>query len=230
MNRKKLLSLLLIMLPVMALQAQDCRLFFPDESGSVREMSNFERKDKFTGKSIQEILDVNRSGGKVVVDVVTRIYDEDEVEISSHQLQILCENGVFKVDMSEYLGDMLKQYQDMDLEMSGDNLTFPSDISVGDNLGDASLNVKVSSGGITVMNMNVEIKNRNVEAREEITTDAGTFDCYKINYDMETKMGIMNMTTSATEWIAEGVGAVKTESYNKKGKLVSYSLLTDFEK
>jgi hypothetical protein len=40
----------------------------------------------------------------------------------------------------------------------------------------------------------------------------------------------MNIQTSAVEWIAEGVGIVKTESYNKKGKIESYQVLTKLER
>jgi hypothetical protein len=35
---------------------------------------------------------------------------------------------------------------------------------------------------------------------------------------------------SSKEWYAEGVGLVKSEIYNKKGKLMGYSELTSFEK
>jgi hypothetical protein len=36
------------------------------------------------------------------------------------------------------------------------------------------------------------------------------------------------MTVKATQWVARNVGAVKTESFDKNGKLVGYSLLTAF--
>jgi len=39
---------------------------------------------------------------------------------------------------------------------------------------------------------------------------------------------IMKMETSSTEWFSKEVGMVKSESYNKKGKLISYSLLTAY--
>jgi hypothetical protein len=69
--------------------------------------------------------------------------------------------------------------------------------------------------------------NRKVEALESITTPAGTFECYKLTYDMEIK-SMIKMTVKATQWVARNVGAVKTESFDKNGKLVGYSLLTAF--
>ena len=79
------------------------------------------------------------------------------------------------------------------------------------------------------MNMNIKILNRKVEASESVNTLAGTFDCYKITYDMEMK-SIINITTKGAEWIAKGVGVVKTEQYDKKGNLTGYTLLSKFEK
>ena len=103
-------------------------------------------------------------------------------------------------------------------------------MSVGDMLDDASMNLKVRSNGIQIMNMDVIISNRKVEAEEDVKTPAGSFECYKITYDTQSKTKIINMTTSSTEWMAEGVGVVKTENYNKKGKLAGYTLLTKLQK
>jgi len=39
-------------------------------------------------------------------------------------------------------------------------------------------------------------------------------------------MGFMNMETSTIEWLSPNVGAVRTETYDKKGNLESYRLLS----
>jgi len=79
------------------------------------------------------------------------------------------------------------------------------------------------------MDMATHIKNREVIGKETITTPAGIFDCYVISYniDLNTNMG-MSQSNSAKQWIAEGVGMVKQEDYNKKGEITSSSLLTSF--
>lgn len=81
--------------------------------------------------------------------------------------------------------------------------------------------------------MDFAIKNRTVAGQEEMTTPAGTFSCYKITYDMDMNVKVMGMgrTTNltGTEWIAEGVGMVRNEQYDKNGKLNSYSVLTKLE-
>ena len=79
------------------------------------------------------------------------------------------------------------------------------------------------------MTMKFDIKNRKVEKKESITTPAGTFVCYKVTYDMDMKV-LMRRSMKTAEWLAPGVGVVKTETYNQKGELEGYTELTKFVK
>ena len=224
-----LLSLLFLSLGIIVF-AQDCKIYFPDKVGAIREMSSYDKKDNFTGKTSQEILDVRNTTNGMSLDVKTIITDAEGNEFSNSEITLTCEDGVFKMDMSDYLSDMLESYQSMEIEMKGDNLNFPSGLKVGDMLDDASMDITILNNGMKFMNMQVVISNRQVLAKENVTTEAGTFDCFKISYDMETITKIIKVKASAIEWIADGVGVVKTESFNKKGKLSSYTLLTGLKK
>ena len=73
--------------------------------------------------------------------------------------------------------------------------------------------------------MTIYVTDRAVEARESLTTSAGTFDCIKITQKETTKM-IVKIQATSKEWYAENIGMVRSESYNKKGKLTGYSVLT----
>lgn len=124
----------------------------------------------------------------------------------------------------------MKQFKDMDTEVTGTNLVLPNNLSVGQTLPDASIDIKISMSGIN-MDVATKIINRKVIGRESITTPAGTFDCYVITSTTELAMTMgMNQSSNAKEWIAEGVGMVKHEDYNKKGKLTNSSLLTALNK
>ncbi len=210
--------------------AQDCKMYFPDREGSIREMTSYDSKDKPTGKVVQEVTSRKTTPEGLTVGIKSTIYDDKDAQVNNMEMEIACENNVFKIDMSDYISEMLQAYQDMEVEISGDNILFPSSMKVGDVLPDAGMNIKVRSGGMQIMSMDISILNRKVEAKENITTPAGTFETFKITYDTESKTKIINMKTSSVEWISEGTGVVKTENYNKKGKLGSYTLLTKFEK
>jgi hypothetical protein len=86
-----------------------------------------------------------------------------------------------------------------------------------------------SSGGTTVMTMTINISNRKVEAVQDVTTDAGTFKCYKISYDIATKM-MFTIKAKAVEYYNEDVGMVKSESYSTSGDLQGYTVLSAVKK
>ena len=81
-----------------------------------------------------------------------------------------------------------------------------------------------------MVTMTIEIVNRVVESIEEVTTPAGTFECFKLNYDVKSKIGFIKQNYKNSVWYAKGIGAVKTETYDKKGKLDGTTLLTKFKK
>ncbi len=80
------------------------------------------------------------------------------------------------------------------------------------------------------MSITIAITNRMVEKRETITTPAGTFDCYKITYDVQTGMGFIKTNTKTAEWYSGKAGSVRTETLDKKGKLMGYSQITSIKK
>lgn len=55
---------------------------------------------------------------------------------------------------------------------------------------------------------------------------AGSFDCFRISYVTISETRLITTEINSTEWIAEKVGVVKSESYDRKGNLSGYSLLT----
>lgn len=72
------------------------------------------------------------------------------------------------------------------------------------------------------------ITENEVVAHEEITTPAGTYDCYVVQQTSWSRvMGIKNETTSKI-WYARGIGQVKQESYSK-GKLSASMVLTSVQ-
>ncbi len=213
------------------LHAQDCRLYFPDRIGSLREMKFYDQKDKLTSITKQEIIDKKVSENTVTVKVKATNYTAEDDEINSVELEFTCEDGIFKFDMESFLDPQtMEAYKDMAVEVTSDNILFPSNLKVGDALPDGSLKMVVKSGEMTIITISLSIFDRKVVAQENVTTEAGTFPCYKLTYNLTSKFGFITVKSSSVEWIAEGVGVVKNEQYNRKGKLTGYSLLTKFVK
>lgn len=223
------LVLVFFMIAGLSLTAQDCDVYFPLEEGSVREMTSYDKKDKVTGKTVQTVKEVVREDDRLGIVVEAEIYDDKEEFILSKELEMVCENGVFKFDMSNYFDQSaMANMEGFDIKMDVKELEIPANLAVGDKLPDGMVSVEASTGDVTMFRMNVNITDRNIEAEEEVTTPAGTFDCYKITYKVETKVMVRTESYGA-DWIAPGVGVVRSETYNKNGKLTDYSLLTDYK-
>ncbi len=125
---------------------------------------------------------------------------------------------------------MLAQMGDVEMDISGTDVEWPNNLSVGQELPDGNVSVKMKMGGMMNMNMNVETINRKVEKKESVTTPAGTFDCFVIYSETKSKMMMANQTFPSRVWLTEGVGMIKQESYNKNGNLMASSILTQFSK
>ena len=208
-----------------SLSQNACKAYYPFEEGTKFEITNYNKKGKKEGVVKYEVTNVN--GNEATIKTV--IFDAKGKEITTSNYKVMCEGNKVSIDFKSLINpDMLKQYKDMDMDITGTNIELPNDLQVGQSLKDANMNMAINMGGIT-MNMKIDMLNRKVDKKESITTPAGTFDCFALSYDNEMKMG-MKMKFKIKEWIAEGVGMVRNESYNKNGKLMGYSELTSFKK
>ncbi len=217
----------LLTISFLSVRAQECKIYFPDKVGTVREMKTYDQKNKLTGIMRQEILDKKVSGNDVHLKVRSTMYTPEDKQTSAMELDLLCENGVFKFDMKNFMDpNTMDAYKDMQVEMSGTQLAYPSRIQSGEKLPNGMFQMVVRNNNITLLTMITNIMDRQVERTETITTEAGTFNCYKIRYNMSVKAGFITTSMSAVEWIAEGVGLVRSESFDRKGKPAGYTVLT----
>ena len=206
--------------------AQDCFKYFPANKGTVLEYTDFDKKGKIQSTTVRTVVDKRTSNGEEFVDyrVETSPVDADTTFVQ--EFTVSCKDGVVSVDMSNYFATDTSAYEGMEIEITGDNIDFPSNAHAGQTLDDSEMNIAISNNGAVFMSIDSKISNRKVEAIENVRTSAGKFETIKITYDITVKMGFINTKASAVEWYSEKYGLIKTENYNKKGKLESYTELT----
>lgn len=208
--------------------SQGCEGFYPLKAGAVIEMKSFTAKDKLTGTSRQTVLESTQTADGMLLKVKGEQFDDADKLVFEQTLEMRCKDDIFYMDMESYLDpNAMSSFKDMEVSVDASDLAFPSNMKVGQTLPDGSVTMKVS-GGIAMFNMTINIINRKVEALESITVPAGTFECYKITYDTDVK-SIVRVTTSTTQWISKNVGMVRSETYDKKGKLSGYTVLSSFK-
>lgn len=172
----------------------------------------------------------NGQNGATEAAVDQVIYDEKGKEQSNGTVKFTCKDGAISMDIRSLLPpESLGAYQNMELTISGSPIEYPASLEAGQKLPDAAMEIQVKSGSLIVMRMNFEMNNRVVAGREEVTTAAGVFNCIKMTYQVDSKVGFMKNSQTFTQWMAEGVGLVKSEWLDKKGRPEGSQQLTSFK-
>ncbi len=211
----------------------DCTFYFPASEGAEFELTNYNKKGKVETINKHKVLEKSESGGVVSFKASYALYEggKDKL-IAEGDYEVKCEDNVFKFDFGAInpMASAQSGMKDMEMEMKADLLGIPANPSPGQDIGGGEITMEMKNGGTNFMTTTATITNRKVEGNESITTPAGTFDCVKISYQTEVKTMMIKIKTKSIDWYAQDVGLVRSEYYNKKGKLTGYSELTKLTK
>lgn len=207
--------------------AQNCSKYYPMEEGKSMEYTSYDRKDKVEGIVTYTVTNVVNEGAKTTAKMNLEYKDEDGNLMMNSDYTFSCEGNIVKIDFSSLINQQMMEAlgEEMEVEVSGTDIELPNNLTVGQELEDANVNMKMNMGAMN-MNMAFDMVDRKVEKKESLTTPAGTFDCYVITSNNNAKMMMANTAHTSRMWLAEGVGMIRQDIYNKKGKLVSKSVLT----
>ena len=227
MNR--LLYYILFSFASITIANAQCNEYYVLQEGSEWEYETYNPKGKLAAKNQQKVSAFSKSSNGYVATVNSVAFNEKGKEVMKGNLEFKCENGTMYMDMRNFISEeQLKAFSSYEMKVEATNLEIPPTLSAGASLGDGSVTI-TATGSPFPMKMTVTITDRKVESKESVTTPAGAFDSFKITSKMtiENVMGIKVTTQLSTvEWIAPKVGTVKSESYNKNGKLAGYTVLS----
>lgn len=228
---KKILLAALVLFSGTLFAQTECKPYIPVSEGTTWEITNYSGKGKETGKVSYTLEKKVETGNSATFTIASTSYDSKGKESYSNKFEAYCIDGKFKFDMAFKLdGAAMASYENMDVDVDATEFEIPSmDAAAGTELEDGSLTVNVGSNGMAMFKMTVLITDRKVEAKEKLTTPAGTFDCLRLSQQISTKM-MVKIEGASKEWYAEEVGMVRSESYNKNDKLTGYSELTKLER
>ncbi|MEO6681675.1 MAG: hypothetical protein ABIN48_02515 [Ginsengibacter sp.] len=188
--------------------------------------------------------------------VVKKVYNQSgkkvsEVNVSADEgfdmdFKYLCAGNNLYVDMAASIKQALsKAGQDNpesnkvldNMEMGFDEgfMDIPKNMYPGQKLNDINFTMKTKASGAD-MTIITNLTERKVGAKEKITTPAGTFECMPITGVRNSSMKVMGINrnmgkpTTETIWYAPGIGMVKSENYDEKGKVEMTQVLTEFKR
>jgi hypothetical protein len=212
-------TLLLTSLFFMALPpayTQDCTNYYYLQNNKTIEMSIYNKKGVLTGRQVYSVSNVTNDGPAVKGNVNTEMFDKKGKSVVKSQMDIACTNGVMMMDMKMMLpAAQQEQFAKADVKAEEVYIEYPATMKAGDQLKDATLNMTIDHSGMT-QTVTMVVSDRKVEGKEQVTTPAGTWDCFKIKFKSKTTIKTMGvgipMNIDGTEWFAPGFGIVKTES------------------
>lgn len=222
---KNLLFLILMLCTQFLAQAQDCNYLNKYKKGTTFQLTTYDKKNKPTGTIDQEVLEKRSVAGGWEMNWKANFSDKKGKSYSTVEMKGSCKNGFYEADARNIYGNSMPPAQNMKVTVSGDMIKYPTNMSVGQTLPDASIEISTQMNELMTMRNSIKTTNRKVEAKEEVETPAGKFQCYKISSEVEFKLlGTRKM--KVIEYMSNDYGLVKSMSYDKKGKLTGSTVLT----
>jgi hypothetical protein len=212
-------------------QTNDCNGYFAYKTGTKLEIILYDKKDKLS-TVIKYLVgkNTNVSGGSEVF-FNAQTFDSKDKLLVMGDYSVLCKDGQVYADVRNVASDMFPKTADMEVDVTGDKLIYPHKLAKGQKLNDVDAQIKCGmKGGMTIMTIKMNLTNRVVEGFETVETPAGKFECVKITYDSDIKMPLMKRQGKTVEYLSKGIGVVKVESFDSKGKKYSSQMLTKLEK
>lgn len=224
---KKIILILVVILSGMVLKAQET--FFPTKEGTVLIYKLFDKKDKVTSMLKYTIKHVTINGSNMDITYLCESIDPKDKLIFKEEISIHQRGETLYLDMSNFINKAAFQQEGeipANIEVTGNNMEIPLNPTPGDLLPDAHVAMALKMGFIN-MKMTADLTNRKVETIEDLTVKGGTFKCYKFSSDISSVVMGIKVKAKSAEWYAKGIGTVKSESFDKDGKIQSRTELIE---
>ena len=222
--------------------APGCGSMIMFHKGAIIEGKDYDTAGKVRSSSVTTVTNVRSEGNETIADLSMDTHstyggkEHNKVLNMSYK----CDGKRLVMDLSGFLSNFsaLK-----DASVEGRALEFPLELSVGQELPEASVSATIDAGRVKMKTTSTYAKRR-VEKKETISTPAGTWSCYKIVNNIETTMDagsdavakkmaeMMKQRSpkiSSAMWFAPGFGVVRSEFY-KDNKLDSRSEIVSVKK
>ena len=190
--------------------------FFLAKVGAEAEYALKDAKGNVTSYVKTVVTEVNKKDDKnYTISFTSEVFDKNKKSIAkpvASTTEVV--NGAIVNDPSATM---------QGAKVEGTFPSFPDELSVGQVM-EYSYTIKMGVSKTTVTGKNT------VAAKESVSTEAGSFDCYKVESEVNTKVMMQKSDIKTTSWYAKGVGAVKTETYDSKGKLETSMELIAYKK
>ncbi len=203
---KKFTFIIVLLLITSKLLAQDCSQYMYMKKNKVIESTCYNEKGVVLRKVVSTVVDVTTTNGVTTATVNTEYLDKKGKPDEKRTISYKCNGGAFIMDMGG------NGPQQANIKFSSTPMEYPAGMKVGDHLKSVTSQMDEKIGSVaTVGTTQIE---RTVVAKENVTTPAGTWNCFKIvNKSTTTLKGykMAPFTAETTEWYAPNFGIIKVQ-------------------
>ena len=181
-------------------------------------------KGKAQSYSRQTVTSVEGSGSNMIITYVSEAMDakkkpSSNIPIITYKTRV--ENGDAVVDL-KYILSSVASGSPSDGTAEGAPMVLPTGMKAGDTLADCEVKMQIA-----FLKVSASYTEGVCEGEEQITTEAGTFLCKKTKYNCKSSAIGVKKDLVLHTWYAPGIGIVKQDTYNNKGKLESSQELVE---
>jgi len=213
-------------------------IFF--QPGAEVESKTYNASGKEVSIQHTKIVDVKSEAGMTVAYVEASDVQAGNGKTSNMKYNYKCDGDKIYFDMASMLRTEAKESEP---SFKVSVIEYPINITGGETLPDATGTMSSESNG-KKMGIKYHYRDRKVEAKEEVTTSAGTWSCYKISNSIEVEMDMPGlddsekkmmevmkdkMKTTSITWFAPDFGIVKMEIY-RNGKMQTRTEITGIKR
>ena len=213
--------------------------FVPSEEGTALMYVNRDKKGNIVSRSVQTVTGVAETAEGTVITINDKTLDADGKPLISDtsamsditvRIRISGDKVIFPMQNLDQLIAEIKESilgnDDIDFTVAMDEICYPLHPQAGQQLETVHISISLTAYDQQFDIIKITIKDRSITGRETVTVPAGTFDCWTVSETEVTKTPIgMGTTTQSVTWYAEGIGEVKSQTLNKRGKLEESSEL-----
>ena len=220
-NIRFLVMIAVSLLTVLGMSAQEP--FFLQKEGVKLSYADKDKKGKINSYTETTATKVTGDADNCTVTYSMMVMDNKKNPVLKQPMTQTFEvkNGTVTYDPKSLVGQIM---EGMQVTVTGTPFQLPSNVKVGDTFGDYTITLNLAG-----IKTNTEVTGVKAVAEETLDVNGTSIDCVVIENTTVSKVIGIKQTAIQKIWYGHGIGPVKTNMYNKKGKLMTSQELVSIE-
>ena len=140
--KKLIYTFIFLFISSIGISQNDCNKYYPLNEGTKFQITVYDNKEKPSAIIDYEVVNVRKSGGEKIGTINSVMTDGKGKQITDTSFDVSCNGEVVSIDFKSLINPQIfEQFGNMDYEITGTNLEWPNNLSVGQKLPDATMNM-----------------------------------------------------------------------------------------